>query len=91
MATVFSRRADFTGTSVGARFVDGVAEDVTDRAALAYFERAGYRVEHAAPAPERPGDKASKAEWVAYVVALGLLDEEAADKLTRDQLAEQHG
>jgi hypothetical protein len=46
----------------------------------------------AAPEPvvlERPAKSASKADWVAYAVAQGL-DEEAAEKATRDELAAKY-
>ena len=96
MARVHSPRKGWDGVSVGVRFRDGAAEvnPAEHPAAFAYFERAGYRIEHpkaAPPVPERPGDKASKAEWAAYAVARGELTEAEADKLTRDQLAERFG
>ncbi|MFD4371500.1 hypothetical protein ACFWPY_07900 [Streptomyces sp. NPDC058527] len=39
---------------------------------------------------ERPARSASKALWVAYAVARGT-EQDAAEQLTRDQLAEQYG
>ncbi|MEK9521454.1 hypothetical protein MIU24_18970 [Streptomyces venezuelae] len=39
---------------------------------------------------KRPARSASKADWVAYAVALGA-EQDAAEQLTRDQLAEQYG
>ncbi|MFG3037784.1 hypothetical protein ACGFYZ_12830 [Streptomyces sp. NPDC048330] len=39
---------------------------------------------------KRPARSASKAEWVAYAVALGG-EQDDAEQLTRDQLAEQYG
>lgn len=90
MPLVRSPRDGYDGVSVGVRFVDGVA-NTDDPAALAYFTRAGYDIEPPPPpVPDAPGDKAPKADWVAYVVALGKLDEAAAEKLTRDQLAETY-
>jgi hypothetical protein len=103
VARVHSPREGYDGVSVGVRFRDGVAEvnPAEHPAALAYFERAGYRIEHGDPAaeveqgqpeaPERPADRGPKAEWVRYVVALGELDEDEAEKLTRDQLVERYG
>ncbi|MEU8950901.1 hypothetical protein [Streptomyces sp. NPDC048489] len=37
-----------------------------------------------------PGRSASKAEWVAHAVALGL-DQADAEQLTKEQLIEQYG
>jgi hypothetical protein len=37
-----------------------------------------------------PGRSASKADWVAYAVTQGA-EQDAAEQLTRDQLAEQYG
>ncbi|MEV6536728.1 hypothetical protein AB0M86_45470 [Streptomyces sp. NPDC051639] len=42
-----------------------------------------------APAPA-PGRSASKAEWIAHAVALGL-DQADAEQLTKEQLIEQYG
>ncbi|RSS59573.1 hypothetical protein [Streptomyces sp. WAC01280] len=39
---------------------------------------------------KRPARSASKAEWIAYAVALGA-EQDDAEQLTRDQLAEQYG
>lgn len=50
----------FTGTSVGVRFVEGVADDVPEGPALAYFRRAaGYAVQDAPTrlAPAAPDDE----------------------------------
>lgn len=49
MAKIYSPVAAFSGVVVGVQFTDGEAE--TDRvAAIAYFERQGYDVEHDEPA-----------------------------------------
>lgn len=47
MARVKIPTGDFTGIIVGVNFADGVAEDVPEGTALAYFRRHGYTVEDA--------------------------------------------
>ncbi|MEU9141705.1 hypothetical protein AB0D33_38195 [Streptomyces sp. NPDC048404] len=74
----------------GIVFVDGTAES-SDPAVVGYCQGAGYRVEQLdddrATAPAR---SASKGDWVAYAVTRGA-EQDDAEQLTRDQLAEQYG
>lgn len=63
-------------------------------AALAADPKSGWRCAEPDPAPEpvvleRPAKSASKADWKAYAVQEGM-DEDEADKATRDELAAKY-
>ncbi|MFD3574769.1 hypothetical protein [Streptomyces sp. NPDC058644] len=67
------------------------SEDAERYAALAEDPASGWRcatpdLEPEPVEPDRPGKSASKADWKAYAISQGL-DEEAAEKATRDELA----
>lgn len=77
------------------RFVDGVAE-VTDEqaeATAALAESYGVTIEadtDTGPEElERPVKSASKSDWKAYAISQGM-DEDAAEKATRDELAARY-
>lgn len=105
---VFSKGVALLSVDHDANRVDGATNLPAGAAALAYFKRRGYGVEDVTvperpvavddvqpPAgPKLPSKTATKADWVAYAVALkpedgGLTDAEA-NALTRDQLAEKY-
>lgn len=62
MARVQIPEGDFTGVIVGVSFADGVAEDVPEGTALAYFRRHGYIVEEAEPKADYPDGEPTK-DW----------------------------
>lgn len=90
----------FSGTVNGVEFVDGVGH--AERADLVfYFQRKGYRVEHAEPPvvavpadevpdPDRPAKNAKTEVWAAYAMEQGVPSFEAQN-MTRAQLIERLG
>ncbi|MBT2505153.1 hypothetical protein J7I98_04420 [Streptomyces sp. ISL-98] len=93
MATTYERGSgQFVAERV--RPVEG-SEEAQRYEALAEDRASGWRrvadapaepeEEHAGPL-ERPVKSASKADWKAYVISQGM-DDEVADKATRDELA----
>lgn len=90
---------DHSGPVAGVMFSNGTAVvDESNRVALAYFMRRGYKVESDGPGEEpvsqttdepmkRPAGNASRADWVAFAVAKGLSAEDA-EKATVKQLQE---
>lgn len=70
------------------------SEDAERYAALAADPGSGWRCLEPDPAPEpvvleRPTRSASKADWKTYAVAQGM-DEDEAEKATRDELAAKY-
>lgn len=72
------------------------SEDAARYAALAADPESGWRCAEPDPVPEeepvvleRPAKSASTADWKAYAVSQGL-DEEEAEKATRDELAAKY-
>ncbi|MDP9799350.1 hypothetical protein J2S43_007862 [Catenuloplanes nepalensis] len=89
----------FSGKVASVGFVDGVAmvDPAEHRAALAYFRRrGGYVIDENTPdtparTPERPAPPkktASTEMWRAWAVEHGGMPQEAADTMSRDQLAD---
>lgn len=88
-----------TCTVAGVAFADSVGE-TSSEAAVAYFERHGYRVDALdadepaetppaddnPPAPTRPAKSASTETWREYAKATGM-DEQLAASMSRDELA----
>lgn len=73
MAKIKTPVEGFSGVVVGVSFHKGEAES-KDPAAIQYFERHGYGVEHdpETPAPlTQPAKSASKADWAAYATQEG--------------------
>lgn len=70
MAEIRTPVKGFTGQVAGVQFTDGVGETV-DEAALAYFERHGYSIDHGTPAyPEGdPTEKWTVDQLKAYATA----------------------
>ncbi|WP_320069609.1 hypothetical protein [Micromonospora sp. RTGN7] len=90
----------FNGIVAGVHFRDGQGQ-TDDDGAVAYFRRHRYGVEpidqptvnpEASPEqPERPARGDSKAKWATYAVSPdGGMTADAAEALTRDQLAEKY-
>ncbi|MET7450679.1 hypothetical protein ABZT03_02060 [Streptomyces sp. NPDC005574] len=93
MATITAPVEGYSGAGVGGlMFEDGCAE--TDNpAVISYARRHGYTVEGDEDGPQDtkpPARSASKAEWVAYALTQGA-EQAAAERLTKEQLAEQYG
>lgn len=85
----------FSGGQVSARVrpMPG-SEDAERYAALAEDPASGWRCAESDPEPgpialERPTKSASKADWKAYAVDQGM-DEDEAEKATRDELAAKY-
>lgn len=97
----------FTGEVAGCAFANGRYEGPAGIGAVNYFRGAGYSVERVddeptdpdteaeaeaeQPAVRAPAKSATKADWVAFVVEHHDVDQAAAEKLSRDQLAAQYG
>lgn len=91
----------FTGEVAGCAFAGGRYEGPAGIGAVNYFRGAGYSVERVddeptdteaeEPAVQAPAKSATKADWVAFVVTHHGVDQAAAEKLSRDQLAAQYG
>lgn len=85
----------FSGGQVSARVRPAPGSEAADEyAALAEDPSSGWRCSEPDPEPEpvvleRPAKSASKADWKAYALQEGL-DEDDAEKATRDELAAKY-
>jgi hypothetical protein len=99
--TVTAPIVSYSGDLAGLLFQAGVATADSDKdaRALAYCRRHGYGIEpvkgstaaNGDSEPAEPKGNASKADWVAYVVAQHGADQDKAEAMTRDELAARYG